>query len=160
MQKQRDLRNCPIRIERATAADLDQMIALLGELFTLERDFAAQPERQAAGLRLLLDRADRAAVLVARDGADRITGMITAQLVVSTAEGALSAWIEDVIVRREMRGRGVGRALIEAVLEWSRKAGATRAQLLIDTENEPAEGFYARLGWRKTQLSARRVMLK
>ena len=39
-------------------------------------------------------------------------------------------------------------------------AGATRAQLLMDTENAPAEAFYAQLGWQKTGLAARRIPLK
>lgn len=136
------------------------MAALLGELFTIEKDFAPDVERQIAGLRLLLDRPDDTVVFVARDAAGRAVALVAAQLVVSTSEGALSVWIEDVVVDAAHRRRGIGSALLDAALRWARDRGATRAQLLIDTENTPAEAFYARLGWRMTQLATRRLMLK
>src|SRR3954463_13512308 len=97
MKKQHDHEISRIRVERATERDVEAMTALLGELFRVEHDFAPQPERQAAGLRLLLKRERAAGVFVARESS-RVVGMTTAQLVVSTAEGGLSAWIEDVTV--------------------------------------------------------------
>jgi len=39
-------------VDFATAADLEPMADLLGELFTLERDFQPGREKQLAGLRL------------------------------------------------------------------------------------------------------------
>ena len=87
-------------------------------------------------------------------------GMISAQLVVSTAEGAYSVWLEDVVVGSLYRGRGIGRALISAALEWGRAKRATRAQLLVDRNNTGALAFYAKLGWQSTHLSAQRVFLQ
>ena len=159
MKKQEHHESRLVRVERATHADIDPMSALLAQLFTIEVDFEPDRERQIAGLKLLLGRED-AAVLVARSAKDEVVGLVAAQLVVSTAEGALSVWIEDVVVDAAMRGHGAGRALLEAALEWAREAGATRAMLLIDTDNTPAEAFYARLGWQKTQLAARRLSLR
>lgn len=146
-------------VVRAEERDVDRMCELLGGLFAIEQDFTVSRERQAAGLRLLLDRTRDAAAFVARDADDRVVGMVTGQLVASTAEGALSVWIEDVVVDETSRGRGIGRALLQAVLTWAKDAGATRAQLLVDTDNSLAEGFYERLGWRKTQLAARQIFL-
>jgi GNAT superfamily N-acetyltransferase len=85
--------------------------------------------------------------------------MATAQLVISTAEGAPSAWIEDVVVREDWRGNGVGRALLDAVLAWARSQGAVRAQLLADLDNAPALAFYDKLDWQPTRLGARRLKL-
>jgi GNAT superfamily N-acetyltransferase len=78
--------------------------------------------------------------------------MVTAQLVVSTAEGGPSALVEDMVVDGAERGAGLGRSLLEAVEEWSRRRGATRLQLLADRENTPALRFYERLGWSGTRL--------
>jgi len=143
------------RIRAATAADLDALCGLLRLLFTLEADFRPDEARQRAGLRLLLADPARCAVLAAeREGA--VIGMVTAQLVVSTAEGAPSAWLEDVVVAAEERGQGTGRALVEAAAAWAGARGATRLQLLVDEENRPALGFYRRLGWAPTQLRALR----
>ena len=135
----------------ARPADVDALVALLGDLFSIEADFRPDPDRQRRGLALLLDDRARAIVLVAERGR-RVVGMVTAQLVISTAEGAPSAWVEDMIVDAAERGRGAGRALLEELERRAAALGATRLQLLADRENGPALGFYARLGWAPTRL--------
>jgi GNAT superfamily N-acetyltransferase len=147
------------QIVRARLEEIPALSKLLGELFRIERDFTPDPVRQSEGLRLLIEREHDAAVFVARDPNGRVLGMVSAQLVISTAEGAPSAWVEDVVVESASRKRGIGRALLRAVLGWARDAGATRAQLLIDTGNHEAEAFYAKLGWQETRLGARRLAL-
>ncbi|BDG04072.1 GNAT family N-acetyltransferase [Anaeromyxobacter oryzae] len=130
--------------------DLDALAALLDQLFRIEADFAPDADRQRRGLALLLAE-PRAAVLVAeRDG--RVIGMVTAQLVVSTSEGALSALVEDMIVDASERGSGIGAQLLAGIEGWAAGRGATRLQLLADRENGGALAFYAREGWRPTQL--------
>jgi GNAT superfamily N-acetyltransferase len=141
----------------AADGDIPALVALLAELFSLEQDFSPAPAKQRAGLEQLLALPDRAVVLVARDAAEVVIGMVTAQLVVSTAEGAPSAWVEDMVVANAHRRGGVGRALIDAALTWARKKGATRAQLLVDLDNAPALAYYERLGWQPTRLAVRRV---
>jgi GNAT superfamily N-acetyltransferase len=140
-----------LAIRDATPGDLDALVGLLGVLFSIEADFRPDARRQGDGLSLLLGDPGRAAVLVAeRDGA--VVGMVTAQLVVSTAEGGLSAWVEDMVVHASERRRGTGRALLTAVGAWAEERGARRLQLLADRENAPALAFYDRLGWSGTQL--------
>jgi GNAT superfamily N-acetyltransferase len=86
--------------------------------------------------------------------------MCSGQLVYSTAEGAASVWIEDVVVAEAWRGRSIGRALLGSVLDWAAARGATRAQLLADLDNQPALDFYRKLGWAETRLGARRLHLQ
>jgi ribosomal protein S18 acetylase RimI-like enzyme len=99
----------------------------------------------------MLESPETRCVLVAQ-GKGAVAGMCTAQLVISTAEGAPSALVEDVVVAREFRGQGVGRKLMDAIGAWAVTAGATRLQLLADKNNAAAFGFYEKLGWRRTQL--------
>jgi GNAT superfamily N-acetyltransferase len=148
-----------IRIERAKAGDLKALCRLLSALFSIEKDFTPNTDRQEAGLKLLLQHPDHAIILVARDSNGCVFGMVTAQRVFSTAEGAPSVWIEDMVIDAPHRRRGIGRALLDHVLEWTRTVGATRAQLLVDLDNPPALEFYQRLGWQSTRLSARRIIL-
>lgn len=138
-------------IRSAARSDLDALVSLLGVLFSIEADFRPDPERQRRGLLRALTDPDRAGVLVA-ERAGAVIGMVTAQLVVSTAEGGASAWIEDMVVAAPERGRGVGRRLLEAIEAWATARGASRLQLLADRENAPALAFYARLGWSATRL--------
>lgn len=143
------------RVRPATPGDLDALVRLVGVLFSLEADFSPDAGRQRRGLAALLADAARAVVLVAeRDGA--VAGMVTGQLLVSTAEGGAAVLAEDLVVEEGARGLGLGRALLAALEGWGRARGATRVQLLVDEENHEALGFYRRLGWRPTQLRALR----
>lgn len=136
---------------KAKAEDLPSLVGLLQKLFSIEADFTPQPEKQERGLELLLTDEQRSLVMVVEVD-HRIVGMGTAQLVASTAEGAWSGWIEDLILEDDYRGRGIGRQLLKAVEDWCFKQGATRVQLLADRDNTPALMFYARIGWERTQL--------
>ena len=57
------------------------------------------------------------------------------------------------------QGVGIGRTLLDAVLQWCKDQGVTRAQILVDIENTPAVGYYQHLGWQPTQLQARRMFI-
>lgn len=145
-------------ITSANESDIPELIDLLGVLFSIEQDFTPDTDKQRRGLAALLA-SPTGHVAIARDANARAVGMATAQLVISTAEGAPSAWIEDVVVREDWRGEGLGRSLLGAVLAWARGQGAVRAQLLADLDNAPALAFYDRLDWQPTRLGARRLML-
>lgn len=147
-----------MNIEDGTPDDIPALSSLLDELFSIEQDFQPNTDRQIKGMTLLMQHPDRAVIKVARDG-DKIIGMVSAQLVISTAEGAPSAWVEDMVVLETYRSKGVGRSLLESLLAWAKDRGATRAQLLVDLDNEPALGYYKHLGWENTRLAARRIKL-
>jgi GNAT superfamily N-acetyltransferase len=138
-------------VRAATPADLEPLVRLLGVLFSIEADFRPDPARQRRGLVRMLEDPDRRLVLVAERGPE-VVGVVTVQLVVSTAEGADSALLEDLVVDEAVRGLGAGRRLVEAAEAWARARGATRLQLLADRENALALGFYARVGWAPTRM--------
>ena len=144
-------------VRDARSGDLEAMVGLLQQLFGIEQDFEPAPEKQRRGLALLLARGGDAKLLVAEvDGA--VVGMLTAQVGVSTAEGARVAVLEDMIVDSACRGRGVGQALLGAMQAWAEGQGMPRLQLLADADNQPALDFYARQGWRTTRLIALRKL--
>ncbi|MFZ0106430.1 MAG: GNAT family N-acetyltransferase [Thiobacillus sp.] len=147
-----------VSIAPASEADIPELIELLAVLFAIEQDFSPDTDKQHRGLAALLASCN-GHIAIARDTTSRAVGMSTVQLVISTAEGAPSAWVEDVVVREDFRGNGLGRALLNAVLDWARAQGAVRAQLLADLDNAPALAFYERVGWQPTRLGARRLML-
>lgn len=142
-------------IRPAGEQDLEQLVVLLRMLFAIEEDFEIDSARQDRGLRLMLN-SDFAKVLVA-DVGGRVVGMVTGQVVVSTAEGGPSVLVEDMVVVPEWRGRGTGRALLDGLRDWAGQQGATRMQLLADANNQSALGYYHHLGWQETVLVCRRM---
>ncbi len=55
--------------------------------------------------------------------------------------------INNVAVREDFRGRGIGKALLEHVLEAGARRGAERATLEVRRSNTPARRLYERLGF-------------
>jgi ribosomal protein S18 acetylase RimI-like enzyme len=144
-------------IRPAGSDDLPAMTRLLQELFTVETEFEVDAEKQRCGLQLLLE-APKAGVWVA-ELHGRVVGMVTVQLAVSTAEGGLSGLLEDLVVSSAYRRRGLGKALLNAAVKWSREQGATRIQLLADGRNVPALIFYRKQDWKQTNMIALRRAL-
>lgn len=73
------------------------------------------------------------------------------------AIGTAGAYAEDgaahlvaMWVAPDWRGRGVGDVLIPAVLDWARHDGYSAISLWVTVGNKPAQGLYARHGFRST----------
>ena len=141
-----------VKIRNAQPDDLDAMTALLKELFSIEADFAVDAQRQLRGLSLMLDGCLKHRCVKVAEVEGRVVGMVSAQVLVSTAEGGMVALIEDMVVDNHFRGRGIGRLLMTDIEAWSRERGATRLQLLADRTNFQALDFYDRMGWHPTKL--------
>lgn len=138
-------------IRDARSLDLDAMIGLLAQLFSIEDDFIINESKQRHGLAALLAGHDHSTIKVAEhDG--NVIGMCTVQITVSTAEGGSSALIEDLFVDVSSRHHGIGTALIDAALEWALRRGCLRVQLLADKRNENALSFYRQRRWKTTNM--------
>ena len=139
-------------IRDGRSKDLDQMVVLLRQLFSIEADFTADEVCQRRGLSLMLDGCGKHRCVKVAEADRRVVGMCTAQMLISTAEGGRVAMVEDMVVEAAYRGMGIGRRLMEAVVHWARAHGMTRLQLLADRTNFSALDFYDRMGWHPTRL--------
>ncbi len=137
-------------IRAAEERDLPVLSRLLTLLFELEQDFRPDPERQIAGLRLMLN-SPRAVVLVAKVNG-QIAGLCGVQCIISTAQGAEAAVIEDLVLFPEFRRKGLGSRLLAEAERWARARGIRRVQLHCDDLNQPALDFYRKNHWEKTHL--------
>ena len=64
--------------------------------------------------------------------------------------------LHDLIVDTECRGRGVGRRLFEAVLEYVQSHGLSQLVLSTAEKNEAAQRFFASVGFRRTMVEMTR----
>ena len=144
-----------IKVSQAAHGDLDQLADLLAELFTLENDFRPDREKQLRGLRLILDNTALGRLFVLRDQG-KVAGMANVLFTVSTAEGCRVAILEDVIIRSEYRGKGLGRWLVEHALAWVKAEGMARVTLLADRKNKAALDFYRKLGFERSHMAVLR----
>jgi GNAT superfamily N-acetyltransferase len=143
----------------AAAADIPQLVELLGILFTQEAELNPDPEKQCRALAIILAEPARARIFVARDG-DIIVAMAALHFTTSTAEGGKVAWFEDCIVRPEHRRKGIGKALLEFVIAQGRAEGALRVMLLTDGDNASAQALYRKSGFRDSAMLAMRLKLR
>ena len=135
-----------MRLTEADSRDLPDLVALLGGLFARERDFTPNPEKQMRAPRLILAHPEQGRLFVLRDR-DRAVGMANALFTISTAEGGPVVLLEDVILSDRYRNWGLGRRLVEHVMDWAREEGFLRVTLLTDGDNHGARRFYERLGF-------------
>lgn len=146
-----------VRIRKATEADIPAVVRLLRELFvnelrhgydpTLDANFPATPfvrERYRSSLRA------RLRTLLVAESRGRVVGycygVISAPLRFRKGRPRVAELVH-LVVDPKTRGRGVGTALIEAFLEWTRAKGVTRAKLVVSAPNRRAWTLYRRAGF-------------
>jgi GNAT superfamily N-acetyltransferase len=142
----------------AVAGDVPELVELLGILFTQEHELSPDPVRQRRALELILADPSRARIYVARKKG-RVIAMAALHFTTSTAEGGKVAGLEDCIVRPEYRRKGVGKALLEHVIEQARAEGALRVMLLTDGDNAGAQALYRKMGFAPSSMLAMRLKL-
>ena len=76
-----------------------------------------------------------------RDDDGMLRGIAAFQLIAEVAD------LNRVVVDPGFRGRGMGRALLEAGLAWAASAGGERMLLEVEWANEPALALYRGMGF-------------
>jgi ribosomal protein S18 acetylase RimI-like enzyme len=84
-------------------------------------------------------------LFVARDEGDRIVGSLT--LAVFRIPTGVRAWIEDVVVDGETRGKGVGGMLVRTAVERAAAMGARTVELTSRPSRVDANRLYVNLGF-------------
>lgn len=65
----------------------------------------------------------------------------------STWRGRRGVYLQDLYVAPAMRGAGLGRRLVKAVIDRTAAEGATYMRLAVDADNKAAARFYERIGF-------------
>jgi GNAT superfamily N-acetyltransferase len=134
----------------ATRADVPAILAMLDDdEITRSRGYPVSEEADAAAWRAFeeIDGDPRNELIVADDDG---TVVGTCQLTFTPSLGAGGAQrmtIEAVRVARDVRGKGVGRAMMRWAIDRARERGCGVAQLTSDRRRTDAHRFYESLGF-------------
>lgn len=145
---------------RFRAARADDLAAILALLADDEIARARMPDRPG-DLRAAFEAIESSPLntlwVGERDGAV----VACAQLTLIPGLGRGGVWralIEAVRVRRDLRGEGVGAALLDFVLAQAKARGASVAQLTSDARRTDARRFYERHGFVASHLGFKRSL--
>jgi GNAT superfamily N-acetyltransferase len=137
-----------IRIAPACAGDTPLLIEFIQALAEYERAGPGEVQVNEPELResLFGDR-PAAEALIAYYG-DTPAGFAVFFHNFSTWTGKRGMYLEDLFVKPKFRKAGIGRALLETVAKIAVERGCARYQWMVLDWNEPAIGFYKKLGAR------------
>ena len=144
-------RRGPVRIAEATDASVDVLAALqrlVGELSSS----AAKPH--ATELEEIIA-SPVTRLVVAKDDHGEVVGMLT--LVLFRIPTGLRAWIEDVVVDEQARGRGVGEALTREAIRIASDHGARTIDLTSNRSRVAANKMYRKLGFSRRDTTVYRI---
>ena len=99
---------------------------------------------------------DTTVLFAARSGQE-IVGLLT--LAIFRIPTGVRAWIEDVVVDNQARGKGVGDALNRAALAEAERRGAKTVDLTSRPSREAANRLYQRLGFKQRDTNVYRYDL-
>jgi ribosomal protein S18 acetylase RimI-like enzyme len=143
-----------ITCRKMTAADVPHAYEMLSAFLTADEHYLesskAYGDRGIRGLNdaldLFLERPELGFVWMAFDN-EGVAGCCVVCYAISTSMGAVVAKLDDVSVKPDRRGKGVGSALIECLKEQLRKESATRIDVAVHIDNSEARRFYEKLGF-------------
>jgi ribosomal protein S18 acetylase RimI-like enzyme len=130
-------------VRQATAADAVDIGRLLHDFNTEYDDPTPGPERLAERIKALLAGGDTA-VLLGGPGPDGLAVLRFRQAIWAEA---LECYLAELYVVPAQRGRGLGRALMNAAIELARKRGSAWMDLGTSEEDVVARALYESLGF-------------
>ena len=135
------------RAWRAEPAEAETVARLLVEF----RDWHGRdwPSENAflAGVERLIERTDAEFLIATPDDDSPPAGVCQLRYRFGIWFASEDCWLEDMFVREDARGRGVGAALLEAAITRARDRGCRRIELDVNERNPEALALYERVGF-------------
>jgi ribosomal protein S18 acetylase RimI-like enzyme len=134
-------------IRRADVADAEDIGRLLHDFNSEYDDFTPGAEAMGKRIAELLDSGD-VTVLVGGAGPD---GLALLRFRPSLWSESLDCYLEELYVVPDMRGQGLGQALMEAAMDTARAEGAGYMDLGTAETDTAARALYEKLGFSRTE---------
>ncbi len=149
-------------VRRAAPADLDSLVALRAEMFramqTPGADDTVWQESAKGWFAERLEQPDYGIFVVELSGQVVACGMgaIREAAPSPSVPHGRDVLISNVCTLLDFRGAGHGRRAFDAVMDWARRSGVARAELMATDEGR---GMYERAGFAVTNFPAMRASL-
>jgi GNAT superfamily N-acetyltransferase len=139
-----------IDIAALTPEDFEQVVPLIAAYQRFYEVEEIDDERNRAFFRRFLAPSEDGMLLGARDGGE-LVGYACLYWHFSSTAAAETVLLNDLYVTGAVRGRGVGRALIEASAEVARERGAHSLEWETAPDNRTAQRLYDTTGAKRSQ---------
>jgi ribosomal protein S18 acetylase RimI-like enzyme len=132
-----------LAVREAGGADAPEVARLL-------HDFNTEFSEPTPGVAFLTERTRR--LLADREitvllGGERPDGLALLRFRPSVWTPTLDAYLEELYVAPDRRGRGIGRALLQAAIDAARERGAAHIDLNTSEDDTAARALYERTGF-------------
>ena len=143
-----------IQCRKMGAADVEDAFHLLSDFLSADEHYLASS--QAYGdlgvkglnnaLDLFLEHSELGFVWLAYDD-EGCAGVCVVCYAISTSMGSVVAKLDDVSVKEDRRGAGVGGEMLALLKEQLRKEAVTRIDVAVHLDNPQARRFYEKAGF-------------
>ena len=132
-----------LTVRRAGVEDAEVIARLLHDFNTEYDEPVPQPDVLAPRIRQLME-AEEILVLLGGSGPD---GLVLVRLRPTLLTDGLDCYVEELYVVPHLRGKGLGRVMLEAAMDLAREHGATHIDLGTSEDDVAARALYERLGF-------------
>jgi GNAT superfamily N-acetyltransferase len=132
-------------VREAVPADVPVILELVHELAAYEREPDAVEATEVMLHEALFGASPTASCHVGVLD-ERVVGFALWYVTFSTWKGRPGLWLEDLFVRPDARGTGLGKALLQSLAATCVERGYARFEWWVLDWNAPAIGFYRSLG--------------
>jgi len=135
------------RVRQAAREDIATILELIRELAIYEKaEHEAQATAEQLETALFGDQPTVHAIVAAEAPGGPVVGFALYFLNFSTWLGVNGIYLEDLYVRQDRRGTGLGKALLRTLAQIAVARGYGRVEWSVLTWNTPSIGFYESIG--------------
>jgi GNAT superfamily N-acetyltransferase len=134
-----------VEIAPVTAAQFEELLPMIAAYQHFYEVEDIEEERNRAFFRRFIAPSEDGMLLGARENGG-FAGYACLYWHLSSLRASESVLMNDLYVEADQRGRGVGRALIEASAEVARERGASHLEWATDPDNHTAQRLYDTTG--------------
>ena len=132
-----------MEIRKIELKDLDRVFELLNELYQNKLQYNRFKEIYDLKLN------DKNSYYIVAIVDNKIVGVLTLELQIKLHRARCQSFIEDLIVDKDYRGKGIGKALIEEAIRFSKQNDCEVVELTSFLDNVDAHRFYEKNGFIK-----------